>query len=455
MAQEKDLSQGNLVSVLLLFALPYIGANFIQALYGAADLIIVGKFCNSGAISGVATGSQLMQTLIMFITALTVSGTILIGKAYGAKQYENIIKIINTMTVCFVAAAVILSCAIIMFDVPLINLLQTPQEAFQSTKDYIFICSLGLVFIFGFNAIAAILRGLGNSLAPMYFAGISCAVNIILDLLLIGKYSLGASGAAIATVISQAVSVIIGIIYLKKGNFVFKLSLRKIRFDIETAKEIFKIGLPLSLQDTIIPLSFLFLFSLANSMGVAASAAYGSVVRLNAFMMLPAGSFAMALTAITAQNLGAGKPDRAIQTLKLSMLFAFLFGVIFFIWQQINPQSAIAIFSTDKEVLSAGEQFLRSFSYDYLLVPFVFCCNGFFFGCGKTLFAAVNNILSAFLIRVPVAFVLCRLIADSTLFELGIAAPCASVLTIIISLSYLNYLIKYNKFRMCSHKSSF
>ena len=178
MAQEKDLTQGGLVHTLLLFALPYIGANFIQALYGAADLIIVGKFCDPGAISGVATGSQLMQTLIMFITALTVSGTVLIGKAFGAKQYDNIIKIINTMTVCFTVAAIVLSAFIIYFDEPLINLLQTPQEAFQSTKDYIFICSLGLFFIFGFNAIAAILRGLGNSIVPMYFVAISCIVNI-------------------------------------------------------------------------------------------------------------------------------------------------------------------------------------------------------------------------------------------------------------------------------------
>lgn len=445
MAQEKDLTKGSLVAMLLLFALPYLGANFIQALYGAADLIIVGKFCDSSTISGVATGAQLTQTLIMFINALTVSGTILIGKAFGAKQYDNIIKIINTMTVCFIAASIILSTLIISFDDFLINLLQTPKEAFISTKNYIFICSLGLVFTFGFNAIAAILRGLGNSIAPMYFVAISCIVNIALDIILIGKFSMGASGAAIATVISQAVSVITGIIYLKKGNFVFKLSLRKIRFDIETAKEIFKIGLPLSLQDTLTPLSFLFLFSLANSMGVAASAAYGSVIRLNAFMMLPAGSFAMALTAITAQNLGAKKNKRAVNALKLSMLFAFSFGVIFFLWQQIYPKSAIAIFSTAPDVLEAGSLYLKSFSYDYLLVPFVFCCNGFFFGCGKTAFAAANSIISSFLIRVPVAFVLCLLIPGATLFELGIAAPCASILAITVSLSYLYYLVKGNR----------
>lgn len=445
MAEEKDLTKGNLVITLLMFALPYIGANFIQALYGAADLIITGKFCDSGQISGVATGSQLMQTLIMFITALTVSGTVLIGKAYGAKQYDNIIKIINTMTICFVFAAIILSSGLIFFDEAIIKLLQTPIEAFTATKEYIFICALGLVFIFGFNAIAAILRGLGNSIAPMYFVLISCIINIFLDILLIGKYAMGAEGAAIATVISQAVSVVLGVIYLKKGNFVFKLSLRKIKFDIRTAKEIFKIGLPLSLQDTLTPLSFLFLFSLANSMGVASSAAYGAVVRLNAFMMLPAGSFAMALTAITAQNLGANLPERAIKALKLSMFFAFIFGVIFFLWQQIYPQSAIAIFSTEPEVLLAGEQYLRSFSFDYLLVPFVFCCNGFFFGCGKTAFAAANSIISAFLIRVPVAFVLCMVIPGATLLELGIAAPCASVLTIIASLAYLYYLIKEKK----------
>lgn len=280
---------------------------------------------------------------------------------------------------------------------------------------------------------------------PMYFVGVSCLVNIILDLVLVGKFDMGAKGAAIATVISQSLSVIIGYIYLRKGSFVFKFKFRKVKFDIKTAKELFKIGLPLSLQDTLIPLSFLFIFSLANSMGVAASAAYGSVIRLNAFMMLPAGSFAMALTALTSQNLGAGNLQRAVQALKLSMIFAFSFGLIFFIWQQLYPQSAIEIFASDKEVLEAGSIYLKSFSYDYILVPFVFCLNGFFFGCGRTIFAAINAIFAAFLIRVPVAFILCTLIPGATLFELGIAAPCASTLSSISGILYLVYLSKNNK----------
>ncbi len=331
MAVQNDLTKGNLITTMLMFALPYVGANFLQALYGAADLIIVGKFCDSSVISAVATGSQLLQTLIFFITGLTVSATVLIGKAFGAKEYDNIIKIINTMTICFIAAAIFLSTIIIAFDNQLLNLLQTPLEAFQSTKDYVFVCALGLVFIFAYNAISAVLRGLGNSIMPMYFVAVSCFMNIVLDIYLVGKFHMGAQGAAIATVISQAASVIAGLVYLRKGKFVFKFKFTGVKFDTETAKELFKIGLPLSLQDTLIPLSFLFLFSLANSMGVAASAAYGSVVRLNAFMMLPAGSFSMALTALTAQNLGAGNMQRAVKALKLSILFAFSFGVVFFI----------------------------------------------------------------------------------------------------------------------------
>ena len=451
MSVQKDLTQGNLVKTLLLFALPYIGANFLQALYGAADLMIVGKFCDSSVVSAVSTGSQLLQTLIFFITGLTVSATVLIAKAFGAKEYDNIVKIINTMTICFLIASFILSALIIVFDVPLLNALKTPFEAFKSTQDYVLICSLGLVFIFAYNAISAVLRGLGNSIAPMYFVAISCFVNIVADIILIGKYNLGASGAAIATVFSQAISVVIGLIYLKKGNFVFKFKFRGVKFDIQTAKELFKIGIPLSLQDTLVPLSFLCLFSIANSMGVAASAAYGSVVRLNAFMMLPAGSFAMALTALTAQSLGAGMMNRALNALKLSIYFSFCFGFLFFVWQQVAPKSAIAIFTTDKSVLESGALYLKTFSYDYLLVPFVFCLNGFFFGCGRTLFAAVNSIISAFVIRVPVGYVLCTTIAGSTLFHLGIAAPCASVLTIIIAIFYLRYLYKTDKLSLNSN----
>lgn len=445
MAEQKDLTQGNLTKTLLMFALPFIGANFLQALYGAADLIIVGKFCDSTVVSAVATGSQLLQTLIFFITGLTVSATVLIGKAFGAKQYENISKIVNTMTVCFIVLAVILSSVLILFDKRLLNLLQTPSDAFKSAIDYVSVCSFGLIFIFAYNAISAVLRGLGNSVAPMYFVAVSCFVNIIADILLVGKYNMGAQGAAIATVLSQAISVILGLIYVKKGNFVFTFKFRGVKFDIETANELFKIGIPLSLQDTLVPLSFLFLFSLANSMGVAASAAYGSVVRLNAFLMLPAGSFAMALTALTAQNLGAGEVHRTIKALRLSILFSVTFGFMFFLWQQIFPKSAIAIFTTDPAVMEAGAQYLKSFSFDYMLVPFIFCFNGFFFGCGRTIFAAFASIFSAFCIRVPAAFLLCTLIPNATLFHLGIAVPSASVVTGTIAFSYLNYLLKHNK----------
>lgn len=442
MKNEIDLTQGKPINTLLTFAFPYIIANFLQALYGAADLIIVGKFCDNAMISAVATGSQLLQTLTFLITGLTVSATVLIGKAFGAKEFENIIKIINTMVICFIAAAIIISTAVLLSEQTILNLLQTPQEAYLPALSYVKICSFGLVFIFAYNSISAILRGLGNSVAPMFFVGISCTINIIADIILVGYFNAGATGAATATVISQALSVLLGVLYIRKGNFVFTFKFRQIKFDLQTAKEIFKIGLPLSLQDTLIPLSFLFLFSLANSMGVAASAAYGAVVRLNAFLMLPAGSFAMALTALTAQNLGAGNTKRAVETLKLSILFAFSFGAIFFIWQQLAPKSAIAIFSTDEEILKQGALYLKSFSYDYLFVPFVFCLNGFFFGCGRTIFVAINSICSAFLIRIPVAYILVILISGANLFHLGIAAPSASILTLSISLIYFVHLVK-------------
>ena len=188
----------------------------------------------------------------------------------------------------------------------------------------------------------------------------------------------------------------------------------------------------------------LFLFAIANSMGVAASAGYGSVVRLNAFLMLPAGSFAMALTALTAQSLGAGKMQRAVDALKLSIAFSFVFGFVFFIWQQIAPQSAIAIFTTDKDVMDAGALYLKSFSYDYLLVPIVFCLNGFFFGCGRTIFAAANTIFASFAVRIPVGYILCTTISGATLFHLGIAAPSASVLVAFVGFVYLLYLLKNN-----------
>lgn len=447
MSLKKDLTQGSISQTLINFAIPFIIANFFQALYGATDLLVVGYFCSVDTVSAVATGSQVMQFLTCFITGLTTSGTILIGKYLGAKKNDLIRQVIHVMAIVFFICAVIITLLLLCFNSSILRLIQVPAEAFRQSYDYVMICSYGVIFIFLYNSISAVLRGLGNSKVPMYIVGLACSLNFILNYVLVSKFNLGAQGVAISTIVSQAFSVLVGFLYIKKHSS-YSVSVLDIRWNSLIAKKLFKLALPLSLQDTLIPVSFMCLYAIANSMGTVASASYGIVCRLNGFLMLPAGSFAMALTAFTAQNIGASNIKRARTGLFLSVGYSLFFGLIFLIWQLVYPYSAIGIFSTNPDVLKEGALFLKSFSWDYVLVPFVFCMNAFMSGCGYPFLSASNNITTTILIRIPLGFILGKSVGAS-LYDLGKAVPITSACSVIIGFIMIYYvylhLLKKNK----------
>ena len=435
--KEQNLTEGSIFKNLILFALPFVIANFLQALYGACDLIIIGHFTKeSAAISSVAIGAQVMFMVMSFIIGLTTGTTVLIGHAYGANRHDEIQKTVGTVFLFFISLSFIVFFLMFFFAPNLISLMQTPKEAYQGAVDYVAICSFGIVLIFIFNALASVLRGVGNSHAPMLFISLGCFINIILDLFFIGYLNLGVKGAAYATIIAQFICASTMVLYVRMNKFTFEFRFRKIKFYFDKIRDVIKLGLPLSFQDAMVQMSFIILLSLANSMGVDASAGYGTANRLNGFTMLPAFSFAMALTRIVAQNIGAKKRLRAKYTLYTAIGCTVIFGLMCFIWQQINPESAIRIFTSDKNVITQGASYLKSFSFDLVIVPFAFCLNAFFNGCGHTAFSMANNLVATLLVRVPLAFLITGIFGKS-LFNLGVAAPIASFCSVIIALIYL------------------
>jgi len=435
--KEQNLTEGSIPKTLVIFAIPFMIANFLQALYGACDLIIIGRFTGDCVpISSVATGAQIMHIVISFIIGLTIGTTVLIGHAYGAKQNDEIEKISGTIFKFFIVFSIFVTALMFFLAPNLITIMKTPPEAHLDALSYVKICSLGIFFIFLFNALASVLRGVGNSFAPMMFVALGGFLNIVLDIVFIALLNMGVKGAAIATVISQAACAILLMVYVKLNKFSFNFHFIKTKFCPSKIKEVVKLGLPLCFQDSMVQMSFIILLSLANTMGVAASAGYGTANRLNGFTMLPAVSFAMALTPIVAQNIGAKKRLRAKYTLYTAIAYTFIFGLICLIWQQVNPQSAIRIFTSDPDVIKEGASYLKSFSFDLIIVPFVFCSNAFFNGCGHTAFSMANNLLASLLIRVPLAFIITG-VFGSTLFNLGVAAPCASICSVIAALIYL------------------
>ena len=434
---ERDLTQGGILSTLVTFAIPFFVANLLQALYGAVDLLIVGHFASGVAdVSAVACGSQIVTIILMGVAGLTTAGTVMIGKFFGARQYDEVTRTIGTMLSTFLICAIVITALMFWFSPSLLSFLKTPREAFADAEKYVLICSAGTVFIFGYNGFSAILRGVGNSISPMIFVGIACGCNALLDLLLVGRFSMGPVGAAVATVASQALSMFFAIFYIKRLGNLFDFHLRSFQIVPELMKKLFVIGLPLSIQSTLIDFSFILIFSFINRMGLEESAGYGICCRLNGFTMLFSISFGMALTAIVAQNLGAGKTERALSFLKTSILLSGGIALFLFLWMEIWPESAFVLFTREPGVIAAGSLYMKSFCFDVLLVAFVFSANGFLNGSGHTRFTLVNNLVPTFLVRVPAAWLISS-IPGSTLYGIGWAAPLASLLSVVITLFYL------------------
>lgn len=437
-----DLTRGNAAVNLIKFAGPFLLAFFLQILYGTVDVIAVGRFGGGSTdVSAVASGSEVMHLIASLIAGVTTGATVLIGQYYGAKDQNNVSKCIGmTLSVSFLASIVLTAVMLIMLP-HIVEWLNTPEEAYEKTMTYGRICSWGIVFIFGYNALSAIFRGLGNSTAPLIFVAIACVVNIIVDIVLVVIFQLGVTGVAIATVLSQALSMVFAIIFLYRGNFGFHFKWHEFKIYWRLAWRYAKIGIPIGIQGIIVSLSFLFIFTIVNSMGIAASAGYGICNKINGFAMLPAIGFSMAISAIAAQNIGANKPARALRTLWLGVGYTMAFGVVALIMMQCFPRFFVTCFlSPDsqnaEETIQAAVGFLHSFSFEFILVPIVFCSNGFFNGCGRSFFSMANNVGGTFIVRVPAAWMLSRL-PNATLFEVGFAAPLASFVSNLVALAYL------------------
>lgn len=430
---ENNLSQGNVVKQLIIFSFPFLLSNLIQTLYSVADMIIVGRFSGTISMSGVNIGSQVTFLITNMVFGLSVGATVLIAQYLGAGNKTELKETIGTLFTSLLVLALVLTVSMIAFEEPLLRLIKTPAESFPEAKNYFFITMLGTIFIFGYNALSAVMRGMGDSKNPLIFVTIACIVNVALDLLLVAVFKMGAGGAAIATVASQAISMILCIIYLKRNGFVFDFKLSSFGFHKERLKMLLKIGIPTSLQNVATSFSFLFLTALVNTLGVTASAAVGAVGKLNGFAILPAIAMSSSISAMSAQNIGAGEEKRAVKTMKVGMLISIAISSMIFLFVCFFPELMLRAFGDDEEMIVQGAIYIKSFSFDYLIVPFVFCLNGLFVGSGHTTFSLINGVLSSLLIRIPAAYIL-GIVLGYGLLGVGLGAPIASCLSLILGI---------------------
>lgn len=434
--EQSRLTEGSVLKTLLVFAVPFLIANILQSLYGAVDLFVVGKYCDAKSVAAVSTGTQVTQIVTSLMTGLTLGSTVMIGRYMGLRESDKVKKTIGTALTVFSAAALLLTALMLIFERPLLTVLSTPAESFGLTMQYVAICAAGNIFVCGYNAISAILRGCGDSTRPMVFVAVACALNIALDFIFVKYFHMGVAGTAFATVLSQAVSMAASIVYLKKSDFLFDFRPASFFPDAALAKELALIGIPISFQELMIRISFLYLTTVMNGCGVYAAAVVGISSKYDVFAMLSGTSVANALAALTAHNIGAGKPERARKSLWYGLSFALCAALLFWLWAQISPSSMIGMFSDDENVIAAGIPFFRSCSYDYFLVTIVFCLNGYLNGRQKTVWTMVSSCVGALLLRIPMVYLFSRFFADD-LGMLGRIAPTVSGIMAVYTLIYV------------------
>lgn len=440
---ENQLTTGNVWKKLILFAIPVFGANLLQALYGTVDLIIVGQFASKAAVSAVSTGSMTMQTITGVVIGLTMGCTVLLGQNIGKEDYKSASRTIASSVILFLGVGIILSILVALFSHSISTIMNAPEEALQYTSDYIRICGMGSICIVLFNFISGMFRGIGDSKTPLILVGVACAVNIFGDLFLVGNLSMGASGAALATVLAQFVSVVCAVVLIKKRGFGFRVEKEFLKPAKKETIRVLKYGLPIAAQELLTGISFMVILAILNTFGLVASAGVGIAEKICGLMFIVPGAIMSAVSVFSAQNMGAGKLDRARESMYAGMAITFVVGLVMFAISFFNGVYISGFFSNDMDVCLASADYLKSYSIDCVLVGFNFCMMGYLNGLGRTGFVALQGILSTFLVRIPVSYFMSK-IAGVTLFQIGFATPLASVFGIVITILYLKRIKKMN-----------
>lgn len=438
MNNKNDLTTGSVSKTVILFALPYLLSCFMQTFYGMVDLFVVGLYNGSETTTAVSIGSQVTHMLTVIIVGLAMGSTVKIGRAVGAKDEHSAKKAIGTTVIFFIFFAAAITIILTLLTRPITNIMMTPYEAFDETAIYLLICFAGIPFIVAYNVISSIFRGTGNSKQPMYFVAVACITNIVLDFLFIGTFGLGAAGAALGTVCGQAVSVFAALFVLFKKGLGLQIAKSDFRINKSILTDIIKVGVPIALQDGLIQIAFIVITVIANSRGLIMATSVGIVEKLIGFMFLVPSAFLSAISAITAQNLGAGKKKRAKQALRYGLFITVAWGIICVVYNQFLPQTLVGLFTKDNAVVMAGCDYLRAYAFDCLFAAIHFCFSGYFCGSQKSGISFLHNIISIIAVRIPGAYFASIWFPD-TLYPMGLAAPIGSLLSALICIGFYLY----------------
>lgn len=438
MSNTADFTQGSILKKLCRFMLPVLGALILQAAYGAVDLLVVGRFGSTSGLSAVSTGSQVLNLVTFVVTQLAMGVTVLIARYIGEKREKEIGAVLGGAAVVFTILAGCLFVLLMLFARPISVLMQAPQEALALTASYVRICGCGILFIVAYNVLSAVFRGLGDSRSPLLFVLVACLVNVAGDLVLVAGLRLDAAGAALATVLAQAVSVGCALAILRRKKLPFTFRKSDVRLN-EQCRRFLAIGLPLALQEFLTQLSFLALCAFVNRLGLAASSGYGVASKIVSFVMLVPSALMQSMASFVAQNIGAGNVKRAKKSMFTGIAVGVAFGIVMFALVLRKGDVLAGLFSTDAEVVRRGFEYLRGFAPETIVTAVLFSMVGYFNGSNQTLWVMIQGLIQTLLVRLPLAYYM-SIQPNASLTKIGMSAPVATVVGIVLNIGCFLYL---------------
>ncbi|HAU5238438.1 TPA: MATE family efflux transporter [Clostridioides difficile] len=431
----KDLTTGHEGKSIFFFAMPMLIGSLFQQLYNTADSIIVGRFIGKEAMAAVSGANPIMFLLVAALMGVSLGFSILVSQFYGSGDLKKVKTTIDTTYILLFIGSILISILGIVFGGPMLRLMNTPESVFSQSKLYLTIIFGGILFSAGYNSVSAILRGLGDSITPLYFLIIATILNIVLDLTFIVVLKMGVEGVALATIIAQAVSFIISIIYLNKKHEVLKFKIKGIIYDNKIFKDGLRLGLPSGVQQMLFSIGNMALQFLVNSYGTSAMAAFGAGLRIENFISLPIMNLGSAVSTFVAQNIGAGENERVKKGIRESIKMTLVLAVIVIALILLFRENLIALFNTDKDVIKIGSSYLFIIGPFFLFIGTSFVLSSAMKGAGDSMFALISSIVSLWLGRLPASYMLSRFFGTNGIW-MGI--PFGWTLGLIVTVIYYN-----------------
>ena len=409
MTEEQNLLNGSVPKKLAAFAFPLLLANILQSLYNVVDMLVVGQFVGDTGLAAINNASKLCYIINSICIGMTMGGAVLIAQYKGANDKKGQAETFQTLAVLSLVSALLVTVIGLVFYQPLFQVLNVPADAYQDACDYMKIICWGTVFVFGYNAVCSVLKGLGDSKSPLYFVGIATIINIVLDILLVGPLGIGTAGAAYATITAQGISFLISIFYLRKHKLFFSADVHK-RFTLQMDKlvSILKVGLPTAIQMVVVNTAYLLVTGMLNQFGTSVSAASGVGLQINTFAGMPCWAIGQAVTAMVGQCIGAGEIKRARKVVKIGLLLNVSVTLVVVIGVQVFAEQLILLFgSTSAEVINDGVYYLRiCCGVNSLIYAVMYTVDSFAIGVGAANIAMLNALLDAVIVRLPVSWLL-------------------------------------------------